>query len=247
MASKGYSKLQRRFELGGITAFMALTVYTIAHITQQAYHVTPHHWGWIAIGAFVLGLLAADLVSGMVHWAADNWGDVTWPIVGPGFIQPFRNHHVDPADISRHDFVELNGNNCIVSLPVFLLACYASSAMAPAAGLFNSVFLLSLALWVFGTNQFHAWAHHANPPKLVVLLQRTGLILNTDHHSVHHLAPHADNYCITNGWMNYPIRALHVFPMVEWVMTMVSGVRPNHLVIKASMKNHTSALASEHE
>lgn len=232
--SKGYSALQRRLEIAGITAFLVLAVYTIAHIIQQAYHVTPKNWGWLAAGGFLAGLLAADLVSGIVHWAADNWGNVDWPVVGPGFIQPFRNHHVDPQDIARHDFVELNGNNCIVSLPVFGLACWASSAMAPASGLFTSVFALSLALWVFGTNQFHAWAHTDNPPAFARLLQRTGLILNKEHHDVHHVAPHADNYCITNGWMNYPVRLLRIFPMVEWAMTRLSGVEPNHLQIAAA-------------
>ena len=64
------------------------------------------------------GLLAADLVSGMVHWAGDTLCDEDTPVLGRHFIRPFREHHVDPKAITRHDFIETNGNNCIASMPV---------------------------------------------------------------------------------------------------------------------------------
>src|SRR6476619_5801680 len=67
---------------------------------------------WIAVR------IVSDLLSGFVHWAGDTVGDETTPIFGPNFVRPFRFHHVDPEDITRHDFVETNGNNCIVASPV---------------------------------------------------------------------------------------------------------------------------------
>ena len=67
------------------------------------------------------GYIVSDFLSGFVHWAGDTVGDETTPIFGPNFVTPFRYHHVDPEDITRHDFVETNGNNCIVAAPVLLL------------------------------------------------------------------------------------------------------------------------------
>jgi len=240
--SHGYSRLQRSLEIAGIAAFMTLTVYTAVRIGRNATASEPAYWGWLVAGAILAGLLVADMVSGVVHWAADNWGNPKWPILGPGFIQPFRNHHVDPTDISRHDFVELNGNNCIVSLPVFYVAGWMSDHLTPGYGLFASAFFLSLALWVFGTNQFHAWAHTENPPRLVRALQRTGMLLSPRHHDVHHVAPHARHYCITNGWMNLPLEYLKLFAIIEWTVSRLSGVRPNHVHVAAA-----AAAASAHE
>lgn len=240
--SRGYSRLQRSLEVAGIAAFMVLTVWTSYRIYTNATLKEATASGWLVAGGLVAALLAADLFSGVVHWAADNWGDPKWPILGPGFIQPFRNHHIDEKDITRHDFVELNGNNCIVSLPVFFVSGYASDVMGPELGLFTSVFALGVALWVFGTNQFHAWAHTDAPPRLVRLLQRMGILLSPKHHDVHHVPPHARHYCITNGWMDRPLQWLKIFPMIEWVMSRVSGVRPQHEQIEAALARKAAKL-----
>jgi ubiquitin-conjugating enzyme E2 variant len=237
----GYSSGQRMLEIAGIGTFFAATVLILLRL---AHHLADHDIPRLALilgSAILLSLLFADFVSGLVHWAADNWGSPEWPILGTGFIRPFRHHHLDPEEMTRHDFVELNGNNCIISLPVLWWAHKTVDVYGPAEGLFWCAFWLLTAYWVFGTNQFHAWAHTKDAPRLVSLLQRLRLILPKQHHHVHHIAPHARNYCITNGWLNTPLRAIRFFEILEWTMTTVTGIRPQHDHIEEEMRTTRDA------
>ena len=132
-------------------------------------------------------MLVADFLSGLVHWAADTWGRPTWPIVGNAFIRGFREHHVDPTAITRHDFVETNGANSLVSLPALISGIYLFQPSATALVLTSS--MTGLCVWLFATNQFHKWAHEETPPMCVQRLQKLHLILPPAHHDLHHRYP----------------------------------------------------------
>jgi len=220
--------LHRCFEIAGIAAFAILSIGLTFDIITTIQEQTPALPGWLIAGAIFAAWLFADFSSGLVHWGADNWGSEHWPIFGTGFIEPFREHHVDELAITRHGFIELNGNNCIVSLMLFWFASIATGSAEWV--LFVQVFWLAAAWWVFGTNQFHAWAHVEKIPKPIQWLQATGIILRPKHHDVHHVPPHERNYCITSGAMNPVLGALRFFEIIEWCMTKVTGVEPRHKI-----------------
>jgi hypothetical protein len=113
----GYSRAHRFLEITGIASFFGLMTYVSTRIAWSTTEAGGPSWWWLAVCA-VAGLLLCDFLSGFVHWAGDTIGGVSMPVFGPHFIKPFREHHTDPRAITRHDFVQTNGNNCLISLPV---------------------------------------------------------------------------------------------------------------------------------
>ncbi len=152
--------------------------------------------------AALLGWLLADLFSGLVHWALDTFGTVRTPIVGPAIIRPFREHHADPAGMTRHDFIEVNGASCLGCLPLLVLGFALDG--------FGHALVVFTCLGVLFTNQCHKWAH-ALPGKnsfLIKKLQEIGVILRPSDHAKHHTPPYNSHFCTANGWLNRPINFL---------------------------------------
>lgn len=193
--------------------------------TAAALDLLPHLLGndlrltalLAALPALLAGYLVADFLAGSVHWLADRYFDPTTPLLGPLLIAPFREHHDDAASIGRHDFFEVSGNNALVSIPL-VLALFALPAPTAFGTAFIALFGLSLSAALVATNQFHGWAHSADPPSPVRRLHRWGLILTPERHALHHSAAHDRSYCVTSGWLNPLLDGLHFFDRIEKVI-----------------------------
>ena len=215
----GYSPAVRRFEIASIAAYCAVMAWLLWGLASLV-----RTYPWLMASAFMLGFVLADFVSGVVHWLADTWGSPDLPIIGQALIRPFREHHVDQKEITRHDFIETNGNNCFISIVPAVGAAFVP--LDDALNVFAATAIFSVTLWVLFTNQFHKWSHLDDPPRWVVLLQRMNLVLPRDHHAVHHSAPFAKYYCITVGWLNEPLHRLRFFQALERVITALAGLVP---------------------
>jgi hypothetical protein len=222
--TSSYGRGHRVLEIVSITFVFA----ALSFLGFRIYRAVARARDLLGVGAAALaGYLVADFISGFVHWAGDTVGDEHTPVFGPNFVRPFRYHHVDQKDITRHDFVETNGNNCIVVAPVLLLLVLAMPR-ATGAYFYGAVVVTFTSWFVFCTNQFHKWAHHDNPARWVRALQRMGLILSPEHHAIHHASPQNKSYCITVGWMNPLLDRVGFFRLCEGIVSRVSpgALRP---------------------
>ncbi|KAH8353681.1 hypothetical protein KR084_012662 [Drosophila pseudotakahashii] len=194
----------------------------------------------VAFLSALCGIITADFASGLVHWAADTWGSVDLPMIGKNFLRPFREHHLDPTSITRHDFIETNGDNFMVGIPILgYLAHYfyirSPSEIQQHFGWIAYVFLCSI--FVAMTNQIHKWSHtYWGLPRWVLLLQSCHIILPRKHHRIHHVAPHETYFCITTGWLNWPLERIRFWSTFEIIIEHFTGLKPRDDDLKWAKK-----------
>ncbi|KAJ8948689.1 hypothetical protein NQ317_014539, partial [Molorchus minor] len=86
------------------------------------------------------------------------------PHAGPGsgfelsenFLRPFREHHIDPTSITRHDFIETNGDNFMVTIPFLgrMVWDFLSLSIEEVQNKFTwNCYVFLLAIFVAMTNQ----------------------------------------------------------------------------------------------
>lgn len=221
----GYSRAFRLVEIASIVGFFSLMTVVVARVAPFV-ALSP----WLVLASFAVGFIAADFVSGFVHWLADTWGSTDMPVIGKALLRPFREHHVDQTAITRHDYIETNGSNCLISIPhaIACVLCPLERGEWMALELFFIVSNASMIFWVMMTNQFHKWAHmdDASCPRVVAWLQRVHLVLPPAHHAIHHTAPFNKYYSITTGWLNWPLTRLGFYRGLERLVTATVGALP---------------------
>jgi hypothetical protein len=211
-------------EIFGVLSFALLTFLIAAELYGGVIRFGDL---WLAPILLVLAYLTADFLSGFVHFLADNFGSYDTPILGPNFIEPFREHHVDPKGITGHDFVDANGNNSLATLPFMLFVWIVVPLETWYYGYLFGTFFLFLCLAAFLTNQFHKWAHMDDPPAFVGWLQARGVILSQGHHDIHHESPYDTYYCITAGFWNPLLDRIRFYERTErLIRRSVPGTDP---------------------
>jgi ubiquitin-conjugating enzyme E2 variant len=165
--------------------------------------------------ALLLGILAADLITGVLHWFADTFFSAHTPLIGPALIEPFREHHREPLAMTRRSFLRGSHANVLATTALLLAVWVWRLVAVPAPSLFADAWLTSLSIALWLTNQFHKWAHVSRVPAPVRWLQAAGLILTPARHARHHAACHDGGFCVTTGWLNPLLDRLQTFRTAE--------------------------------
>ena len=183
----------------------------------------PQQYYFYALLPFVLigAALLSDLVSGLIHFAADTFFSIKTPIIGPTVIYWFREHHFDPLWMTRHSFILQTGDAGWLGVPILIIAFFCQPHYQTLTAQIMVGFTLSATFIMFLTNRIHSWAHVKNPPRIVVKLQKYRIILPPAMHAAHHAPPHKNNYCITLGILNPFLDYIGFFTRIEkWVRKM---------------------------
>jgi len=217
-----YTRTKRMGEIFSVSVFTVLISMSVLRICNGFFlrHL------WVFLCACVLGMSVADFFSGIFHWIADTWGSLETPVIGNTFIRSFREHHLSPTAITKHDLIEANGDNCMITIPLLMITAFGNYKLDDIYYLFVHNFLILLCFWVSLTNQIHKWSHTYKLPFYVTLMMDMGLILSKRDHAIHHRNPFDKFYCITNGWLNPWLANIDFWKRLESVITFTTGAIP---------------------
>lgn len=132
--------------------------------------------------------------------------------------------------MTYHDLIETNGHNCLLTVIPLMIVSHQLITLSDdkiAATCSSYWFVFILCIFVTLTNQFHKWSHtHNDLPFWVEKLQDWHIILPKKHHHIHHVSPHETYFCITTGWLNYPLERIHFWSTLEWLIEKTTGLHP---------------------
>lgn len=170
------------------------------------------------LGEILIGWLVADLGSGLVHWWQDRAARADWPLIGRRVIAATRLHHREVLAFTRSPVIERN-------LATWLVVALLSAAWAATAG--PGLIWLAATLGGLVVGEVHRHAHlPAQAPRVVRVLQDTGLIQSPAHHAGHHRTPSDRRYCILTNWLNPALDALGFWSGLEAGLARI-GLTPN--------------------
>jgi hypothetical protein len=166
---------------------------------------------------FILTVLAADFVAGMVHWLEDAYVREDTPLVGKYVARPNIVHHHYPRYMTRHSWWQTSFDLIIVSAILVIAAWFAG--------------LLTWEVWVFAVisanaNEFHKWEHRTrkeNGP-IISFLQDIRLLQTAKHHARHHTDPKNSHYCTITNVLNPVLDGMRFWDSVEWFLARTIGL-----------------------
>ena len=162
---------------------------------------------------FASAWIAAELITGMVHWWEDRYGDPDWPVLGKYVVLPNIEHHANQTAFIKGSYWVRNWTVLVPSL--------AAAGIATACGQW---WLALVGVIVSQGNEIHCWSHQrcSRPIRGFQLL---GVLQSPEQHAKHHAQPFDRHYCVMTDAINPVLQAIHFWQGLEWCVALF-GVLP---------------------
>lgn len=164
------------------------------------------------------GLFLADIISGLIHWFEDRYGNPKWPVLGHT-IRANQEHHFRPRAFLEGSFLSRNREVFVIGA-LFLAGFWVTGTL--------NLFTGSAVLFGMFANEFHRAAHRSPKEngRLITALQKTGLAQSFQHHAAHHRQGKDTHYCVVTNYTNPILERVGFFPALERIVKATTGRVP---------------------
>ena len=130
-------------------------------------------------------------------------------------IRVFERHHRIPTRLCKHSMIT---NMCNTHIICNIIHLYMYLCMDFKTNLFKLSYITTLSILSGFINVSHRCAHDNNNYKFIILLQKYNLIISKERHSIHHIKPEYNSYCIGNGSCNSFLDKINFWRYLEIVV-----------------------------
>lgn len=161
-------------------------------------------------------LLAADFISGVVHWVEDTYARPgIHPLLDEWIVEPNIWHHQSPASIISGTYWESTRVSVILAAGAALLFWLCGVRA------WEAYFIVALTSQA---NYVHKLSHKRQKQPVVRALQALGLMQSVWHHAQHHRPPYAIRYCVMTNYLNPVLESLNFWRRLESAIYVVFGL-----------------------
>lgn len=158
--------------------------------------------------------IVADFLTGIFHWWEDRYGNPDWPILGKFVIQPNINHHKNPSQFTKGNYIQRNWTTLLPALVLGISFLY-----------YEYYFLSLVFLFASQSNEMHCW-EHTKVNKFISWLQRSFILQDKKTHALHHKRPYDTNYCVMTMVVNPCLNRIKFWYYLERTVYCISGIDP---------------------
>lgn len=196
--------------------FVRITVVILLIIgsIMAKFTALPYFIGAWYLLQLLLLWMAADFITGVIHWWEDTYGNPNWPILGKFVVMPNLIHHKNPIKLLEGSYWNRINTSfiaaTIIGVILWFLGCHAWQ-------------MIVCLIFCAQGNEIHAMSHRPDKRngKVIGFLQKWGLFQNRKTHRWHHQAPYETNFCIMSEFVNPILNKIDFWVKLEKIILKV--------------------------
>ena len=190
----------------------------------------------------ILGIFAADLVSGAAHWAEDTY--LTYCTTIPFLSEIGKDnelHHYFPRAMLQDSYFD-NIRSTIILMIILFIILY---LIIPKQFKKYPVFFITFFIFGCVANLFHRFTHQreCETHYIILKLQKMGIICSHEEHRHHHTIQADGKYCVILPISNYILDNIYFWRILETIIS-IFGLKPDR---KSVYKDYESIHNYMHE